>query len=106
PNVTLTVRYPLDDAGIPIVGANRTPASIDGYIGVSSTPNETNDSGINFTSAAGNAVEYSQLTDTQFRVLNSTCQFYYARFVVHFRPVDSGASAGDAPPGDAPEGDA
>ncbi len=96
PNVTLTVNFP------PSLGANRVPLSVDAYIGTTSTPNAPNDSGINFTSGAGGVVEYSALNGTSLRVINSTCAFYYARFVVHFVPVAADdASADDAVADDA-----
>ncbi len=88
PNVTLTVNY------LPIVGAGRTPESIEGYIGNSPTPDEPNDSGVNFTTAAGNLAEYANVDGEGFRVVNSTCgQNYTARFVVHFAPQAGGDAA-------------
>lgn len=85
PNVTLIVTFP------PSVGVDRVPVSIEPYLGISITPNESNDSGVNFTNAAGGVVEYHSLSGTGFQALNTTCARYFARFVVHFASRDAGA---------------
>ena len=86
PNVTLNVTFP---SGL---GSSRVPVSIDSYIGISSTPNDSSDGAVNFTTAAGGVVEYDSLNSTGFQAINTTCSMYWARFVVHFAP----ASTGDA----------
>jgi hypothetical protein len=96
PNVTLTVTYPSDpvascspNAASTTRLSHRVPVSIEPYVGTSITPNQPNDSGINFTSASGGVVEFSSVGSTGFTAVNSTCALYFARFVVHFAPVSS-----------------
>jgi hypothetical protein len=82
-NVTLNVDFSS------VVGAPRRVVGVDQSIGISDHPN-----GENFTNIAGALVEYQNVSGTGFQAVNTTCGDYFARFVVHFAPLDEGADGG------------
>lgn len=89
-NATITISWTRPDG--------RVPYSVEPYVGVANdggdNPNQDDiDGGDNFINGAGALVEYLDWNTSHVILLNSTCASYVARFVIHFPPLPSDASA-------------
>ncbi len=93
-NTTVTITWSHPDG--------RVPYWVDASVGIAEDAGDNpngggdNDGGSNFIPAAGSVVEfltYGTTKENHVIVLNNTCAFYLARFIVHFPPRESDASA-------------